>query len=184
MYLIGNKRVLQGVVFNREEQQILNMEDKYVAAVVGIVAALTLGLVYMFLSYRSGEQSPQTPTMQYIPIQANNENMPIEGVSDAPERAVKTEETRPRRPHITNHVLTDANRWYEIPIPPEIRTWSMNARGEYDILYSFEPSQSTFRTLFSGTYLDSDTEPRRITPTAIYISSATAGAVVEMAFFR
>ncbi|MHA1852573.1 MAG: hypothetical protein ACTSUF_03590 [Candidatus Heimdallarchaeaceae archaeon] len=97
---------------------------------------------------------------------------------------IKTEETIPTKPNITNHILNEAGKWYEIPIPPDIKTWSMNARGEYDIFYSFDPSHSTYRTLFSGMFLDSDTMPSGITPNAIYVSSNTAGAVVEIAFFR
>ena len=95
---------------------------------------------------------------------------------------VKTEDVAPTKPHIMNHVLNDANTWYEIPIPKDIKTWSMNARGAYDILYSFEPSHSTYRTLFSGTFIDSDTAPNSINK--IYVSCATAGAVVEVLLFR
>jgi hypothetical protein len=97
-------------------------------------------------------------------------------------RIIKTEEVAPVKPHIVNHILNNANEWYEIPIPKDIRTWSMNARGNYDILYSFETSHSTYRTLFSGMFLDSDTSPNNINK--IYVSCATAGAVVEIIMYR
>ena len=58
----------------------------------------------------------------------------------------------------------------------------MNARGTYDIMYAFEPSHATFRTLFSGMFLDSDTAPNNINE--LYVSSETAGAVVEISLFR
>lgn len=157
------------------------MRDSVILVIgAGVVALFGLFAYLAFLSSR--QQPQQAPTMQYIPIQANNENMSTEGAPDAPVSAVMTEEVAPTKPHIINHILNNANQWYVIEVPKDIRTWSMNARGTYDILYSFEPSHATYRTLFSGTFLDSDTAPNNINE--IYVSSGTAGAVVEISMFR
>lgn len=154
------------------------------STILVIGAGIFLGFLgfLAYLSYLASRQSEVPLTTQaqtYMPVY-------VPQATDVPKEVavMETEETRPTKPHIINHVLNNSNTWYEIPIPPEIRTWSMNARGTYDILYSFEPSQSTYRTLFSGMFLDSDTMPTGVMPTSIYVSSAIAGAVVELSLFR
>jgi Na+-transporting methylmalonyl-CoA/oxaloacetate decarboxylase gamma subunit len=143
-----------------------------------IILIVGLGLTFGFLGFLAyliaqGRQqfSSTAPATVYIPTYAPKEV-----------DSTKTEEVAPTKPHIMNHILNDASTWYEIPIPKDIRTWSMNARGAYDILYAFEPSHSTYRTLFSGMFIDSDTAPNNVNK--IYVSSATAGAVVEVLMFR
>jgi len=127
-----------------------------------------------YLSFLSSKQQPYVePTPTYVPVYSMQQQKA---------EPVETEEVAPTKPHIMNHILTNADTWYQIPIPKDIRTWSMNARGTYDITYSFEPSHATYRTLFSGMFLDSDTSPNNISE--IYVSSGTAGAVVEISMFR
>lgn len=140
-----------------------------------------LGITFGFLGFLAyliaqGKQAcPEpTPTPTYVPVYTQ--------IPQKEEKVVETEEIRPTRPHIVNHTLNNANQWYAIPIPKDIKTWSMNARGEYDLLYAFEPSHATYRTLFSGMFLDSDTAPNNISE--IYVSSDTAGAVVELMLYR
>ena len=149
--------------------------DKDGAIIILAGVGMLFGILgfFAYLLAQGKTQIQGTITYPYM-IPAKSAETPV----------IKTEEIRPTRPHIINHTLMQANAWYEIPIPTDISTWSMNARGTYDILYSFEPSHSTYRTLFQGTFLDSDTMPHGVTPTAIYVSSDTAGAVVEMALFR
>jgi len=145
-----------------------------------IILVVGLGMTFgflAFLAYLMAQVKQNTIPSQLS--QAQQYQKPMFISQPAP---VQTEEVAPNKPHIINHVLNDANTWYEIPIPKDIKTWSMNARGIYDILYSFEPSHSTYRTLFSGTFIDSDTAPNNINK--IYVSSATAGAVVEVLMFR
>lgn len=97
--------------------------------------------------------------------------------------AVETKEVRPTVPHIINHILTDADVWYEIRLPPDTKAWSLKTRGRHEILYSFEPSQSTYVTLERGTILDSDTAPNQ-SIRAVYIKSEEAGVVVEIHVWR
>lgn len=91
----------------------------------------------------------------------------------------KTEETRPTRPHIINHSLTNANQWYEIRLPKDVITWQLKARGDYEIFYSFEPSHVTYMTLPSGSVLTENTAPNK-SIRSVYVSCATAGVVVEI----
>ena len=148
------------------------MKDSVILVIgAGVVALFGLFAYLSFLSSR--QQYPQEPALP----------PPTQEVCIPPScPPVVTEETRPTVPHIMNHILNTADTWYEIPIPKDIKTWSMNARGTYDIYYAFEPSHATYRTLFSGMFLDSDTAPNNIS--TIYVSSETSGAVVEISMFR
>lgn len=95
------------------------------------------------------------------------------------EQVIKTEEKRPRHPHIINHKLTTADKWYEIKLPAEgVKTWSLGLRENQDLKYSFEPSHSTYVTLKKGATLSEDTAPNDIH--AIYVTCATAAVTVEL----
>lgn len=153
--------------------------DKDSAVIIIVGLGITFGFLG-FLAYMMAQQRNQEPVQQvYVPQYVT---APAQSVQQNRIVPIETEETRPTKPHIMNHVLNTANTWYEVDIPRDIRTWSMNARGEYDLFYSFEPSHATYRTLFSGMFLDSDTAPNNINK--IYVSSATSGAVVELIMFR
>ena len=91
----------------------------------------------------------------------------------------KTEETRPTRPHIINHILNTANTWYEIRLPKDVVTWQLKARGDYELFYSFEPSHNTYMTLPSGSVLTENTAPNK-SIRSVYVSCATANVVVEI----
>jgi len=152
------------------------------STILVIGAGIFLGFLgfLAYLSYLASRQSEVPLTTQaqtYMPVY-------VPQATDVPKEVpvMQTEEVAPAKPHIMNHILTNANQWYQIPIPKDIRTWSMNARGAYDLYYAFEPSHTTYKTLFSGIFLDSDTSPNNISE--IYISSDTAGAVVELSLFR
>ena len=149
------------------------MKDSTILIVVGAGIVAFLGFLSYLAFLSSRETATTATTTTYVPVYSTQEQ---------PQNPIPTEEVAPTKPHIINHVLNTANTWYQIPIPKDIRTWSMNARGTYDIMYSFEPSHSTYRTLFSGMFLDSDTAPNNISE--IYVSSDTAGAVVEISMFR
>ena len=96
---------------------------------------------------------------------------------------VRTEEKRPRKPHIINHRLTIANRWYEIKLPVEgLKVWKLKCRTSNDILYSFESSASTYSTLSAGETLSEDTAPEG--SHAIYVRCATANVTVELELWR
>ena len=59
-------------------------------------------------------------------------------IPSQPEVIVKTEEKRPEHPHIINHSIHEANKWYEIKLPREgIKAWSLRCREEHDINYCF-----------------------------------------------
>jgi len=98
-------------------------------------------------------------------------------------KEVKTEEKRPIYSHIINHYLNEAGKWYEIKLEPEIVTWQLKARGNYELKYCFEPTHSTYMTLSSGDVLSEDTVPNREI-NAIYVMSETAGIVVEVEIWR
>lgn len=92
----------------------------------------------------------------------------------------KTADVVPRIPCIINFTLNAANTWYEIKMPRNMVTWMMKARGaQYDLLYSYEPSHSTYMTLPAGAVLTEDTMPNR-SIFSIYVSCATAGVVAEI----
>ena len=95
------------------------------------------------------------------------------------EHIVKTEEKRPTRPHIINHSIPTADKWYEIKIPSKgVKTWSLGLRENYDINYCFEPSHSTYITLKKGATLSEDTSPEGTH--AIYVKCATAAVTIEL----
>ncbi len=71
---------------------------------------------------------------------------------------VKTEEARPTAAHMINHNIK-ANVWTEIKLPRDMEAWQMSCRDDYDILYCFEPSASTYKTLKSGAIVSQDTSP-------------------------
>ena len=85
----------------------------------------------------------------------------------------------PRIPHIINFILKDADTWYEIKFPPNTVTWMIKVRGSYDLLYTFEPSGSTYMTLVSGTVLTENTVPNR-SIWSIFVRCATADVTVEI----
>ena len=95
---------------------------------------------------------------------------------------VKTEEARPRKPHIINHKLTTSNQWYEIKLPVDgVKAWSLRCRESNDINYKFD-SGSTYMTLASGETLSEDTAPKDIN--SIFVRSATADVTLEMELWR
>ena len=97
------------------------------------------------------------------------------------DNVIKTEEKRPKRPHIINHKLTTANQVYEIKLPVKgLKTWSLSLRENQDIIYSFEPSMSTYITLKKGATLSEDTAPEGLDIHAIYVQCATADVTVEL----
>jgi len=153
------------------------MQDKYVAICLGIVAAMAVGLAYIFMASRS-----ETPAQQYAYIQTptTHNNMDDKYVS---KQVTKTEEVRPTKPHIINHVLTEANTWYEIRLPEDVVTWQMVARGDYDLEYSFEPSQATTMVLPSGSILNENTAPN-MSIRSIYVRCGTAGSQVDIEMWR
>jgi len=105
------------------------------------------------------------------------------GEADIQSEHTKTEEARPRFPHIINHYLKNANTWYEIMLPKTgIKSWSLGLRENYDINYCFEPSHSTFLTLKKGAVLTEDTAPNHTH--AIYVKCSTAGVTVEVELWR
>ena len=95
----------------------------------------------------------------------------------------KTEEVRPTKPHIINHILIEADKWYEIKLPEDVVTWQMMARGDYDLEYSFEPSQSTTMVLPSGSILNENTAPN-MSIKSIYVRSETANSQVDIEMWR
>ncbi len=105
------------------------------------------------------------------------------GQADEPSKFTKTEEARPRFPHIINHYLRNADTWYEIMLPKAgIKTWSLGLRENHDINYCFEPSHSTFLTLKKGAVLTEDTAPNSVH--AIYVKCSTANVTIEVELWR
>ncbi len=99
------------------------------------------------------------------------------------EIVIKTDEKRPRHPHIVNYSIQEADRWYEIKLPQEgVKAWSLRCREEYDISYCFEPSASTYMTLSSGGTLSEDTAPQGIH--AIYVRSPEADVTIELELWK
>ena len=95
---------------------------------------------------------------------------------------VKTDEKRPRKPHVINHTLTTANQWYEIKLPVEgVKAWSLRCRESNDLHYKFD-SGSTYMTLASGETLSEDTAPKDIN--SIFVRSATANVTLELELWR
>lgn len=82
---------------------------------------------------------------------------------------VKTEEYRPKIPHMINHNIK-ANVWTEIPLPRNIEGWQMSCRDDFDIQYCFEPSAATFKTLKAGSVVAEDTSP--LTLPYVYVRCA------------
>jgi len=110
----------------------------------------------------------------YVPQAKNREYEPM---------VQKTEETRPTIPHITNVTLTEADKWYEIRVPPDMVTWQIRARGDIEMRYAFEPSHTTYMTLPAGEVLTEDTAPN-MSIRAIYVSCSTANTIVEFELWR
>lgn len=99
------------------------------------------------------------------------------------EVVTKTEEKRPRYPHIINYLINEANRWYEIKLPREgVKAWQLRCREDYNINYCFEPSASTYMTLSSGATLSQDTAPEGIH--SIYVRCATANVTIELEVWK
>lgn len=92
---------------------------------------------------------------------------------------IKTEPRRPKSGHIYNHILNNANQWYEIKIPDiGILSWSLRLRENHNLLYSYDPSHATYSTLKSGETLTEDTSPNKGI-NAIYVMCETAETIVE-----
>jgi len=105
------------------------------------------------------------------------------GEADKPSEHIKTEEARPRFPHIINYSIHEADKWYEIMLLKKgIKTWSLSLRENYDINYCFEPSHSTFLTLKKGAVLTEDTAPQGVH--AIYVKCSTANVTIEVELWR
>ena len=105
------------------------------------------------------------------------------GQADKPSEYVKTEEARPRFPHIINYSIHEANRWYEIMLPKKgVKTWSLRCRESHAINYCFEPTASTYMTLLSGETLSESTAPHGVH--AIYVRCATANVTIELELWR
>ncbi len=103
--------------------------------------------------------------------------------NEVDEVIVKTEEKRPRHPHIVNHSIHEANKWYEIKLPRNnVQAWSLRLRENYNINYCFEPSVSTYMTLSAGGTLNEDTAPDGIH--AIYVRTAEADVTIELELWR
>jgi len=75
------------------------------------------------------------------------------------EPTVNTEEKAPTTPHIINHNLNDADRWYEVKLSRNLVTWQLRCRENYDISYSYSPTHQTYMTLSAGNVLSADTSP-------------------------
>lgn len=123
------------------------------------------------------------PIVQNYYVQPDVQNFTSQLIKPKEIRPTRTEEIRPTRPHIINHYLSNANTWYEIKLPIDNRTWQLKARGNYDLLYSFEPSASTYMTLVRGSVLSENTAPNR-NINAIYVMCETAGVTVELELWR
>lgn len=105
------------------------------------------------------------------------------GQADVSSDYAKTEEARPRFPHIINHYLKDADVWYEIKFPRVgVKAWALRCRTNHDINYCFEPSHSTYMTLTKGATLTEDTAPEGVN--AIYIKCSAAEVTIELELWR
>jgi len=158
------------------------MDLSFVAVVVGALGIVALGIVAIIALGRremqaSQFQYPFSTSPTFYPVSLS----PVVEKETAP--VTRTEEIRPTSPHIVNHNLNQANTWYEIRIPKDVRTWQMQARGDYDMYYSFEPSHSTYMTLASGAVLSESTAPN-MSIRSIYVMSGTSGALVELEMWR
>ena len=154
------------------------MQDKYVVMCLGIVAAMAVGLAYIFLISKN-----EVLAQQYVYSQAPTIGNSMDEKTFCDPCVTKTEEVRPTRPHIINHILTDADTWYEIKLPEDVVTWQMRARGDYDLEYSFESSQATTMVLPSGSVLNENTSPN-MSIRAIYVRSGTAASQVDLEMWR
>ena len=153
------------------------MQDKYIVMCLGIVAGMAVGLAYIFLISKN-----DVPAQQYVysQVPTTHNDMKEKYVS---KQVTKTEEVRPTKPHIINHILTNANTWYEIRLPEDVVTWQLRARGNYELEYSFEPSQTTTMVLPSGAVLNENTAPN-MSIRAIYIRSETPASQVDIEIWR
>ena len=153
------------------------MKDNDVTIIAIVSLALALGF-FAFLAYLRKEepittvqaQVAQTPKTVYVP-QNNSQEI------------VATEEIRPTRPHLINHYLRNANQWYEIRLPTDAVVWQLKARGNHDLLYSFEPSHSTYITLVRGSVLNENTAPN-MSIRSIYVMCETAEVTAELEVWR
>lgn len=128
---------------------------------LGFGAFALLGICYAY----AVSKFTQTVTPNINVFSANN---PIETI-----------EKRSDQSHIINHHLNTAGRWYEIKLEPDIKAWQLKARGEYELLYAFEPTHANYMTLNAGETLFADTVPDRDI-NAIYVMCDDAGIIVEM----
>ena len=155
------------------------MEDKdTIALIFGLSFFALIGfLAFIYIT----KKEQVTPIVQYYaqPLQSTARRYvaPIQKV-------IKTEEIRPRHPHIVNQILHQANTWYEIKLPSEgVKAWSLRCREDHDINYCFEPSASTYMTLTAGNVLSEDTAPEGNLIHAIYVRCAEA-VTVEFELWR
>ena len=97
----------------------------------------------------------------------------------ATEVVIKTDEKRPRHPHIINYSINESDKWYEIKLPSEgVKSWSLKCRSHYDINYCFEPTASTYMTLTKGATLSEDTAPEGVH--SIYVKCSESDVVIEV----
>jgi len=143
-----------------------------IVAIVGL--AMTLGFLGFLIYLLRKDPEPITYIVQ---------GTPTEPVYVKQSGVVETEEVRPTKPHIVNHYLSSANQWYEIQLPIDTVTWQLKTRGNYDLLYSFEPTHSTYMTLVRGSVLTENTAPN-MSIKSIYVMCETAGIDVELELWR
>ncbi|MBA7538976.1 hypothetical protein ES705_31254 [subsurface metagenome] len=135
--------------------------------------AITLGFyallaVIVYLVYMNRQDNIISPVSQPQVISPGN-------------TIVKTQEVRPKLPHIINHNIK-ANVWKEIKFPQDIAGWQMVCRDNFDVYYCFEPSASTFKTLKAGTVLSEDTSPNK-SIYAVYVRCAN-DTIIEIELWR
>ncbi len=104
-------------------------------------------------------------------------------IPSQPDTVIKTEETRPTTASIINHHLNNANQWYEIKLPRDAITWQLRCRNDYNVLYSYSPTHTTYFTLRSGEVLSADTSPNAEI-NAVYLMCETAEVVCELEVWR
>lgn len=151
-------------------------KDTIILAIVGISITSALLGYFAYLTFLSRKQ--QEPIQMY--------SMPQNYGLEKPEQlggVVRTSEVSPRRPHIVNHQLNKAGKWYKIDLPKDMLSWTLKARGDNVLFYSFEPSHSTYATLSAGMHLSEDTMPN-MEIRAIYLMCETANVTAEMEVWR
>lgn len=149
--------------------------------ILGIVA---LGMIFGFFGFLAYLKKVTEPTTATPIIETTTPiTEPTQPIYVHQAGVVETEEVRSTRPHMINHSLNEANKWYEIKLPVDAVTWQLKTRGNYDLSYSFEPSHSTYITLTRGSVLTENTAPN-MSIGAIYVMCETAGVIAELEVWR